>query len=135
MVPATTGAQLAFPHTVPTAASWHPAAPLHLPVLPHVPLAAHVVLSRGVPPSGMLLHVPTFDCKTQLWQAPSQVVLQQTPSAPHTLLVQSAFTLQVCPLASLLPHWLLVLRQVSPATQSAFDVQVVRHDGLTVLHL
>jgi hypothetical protein len=108
---------------------------LHLPVLPQVELDAQVVLSRGVPLAEMLLQVPTLEASTQLWQAPVQVALQQTPSALQMLLLQSEFALQLCPLGNLLPHRLLVLRQVSPATQSASEVQVVRQDGLVALHL
>jgi hypothetical protein len=83
----------------------------------------------------MLLHVPTFEASTQLWQPPVQAVLQQTPSALQVLLLQSEFALQLCPLASLSPHRLLVLRHVSPATQSTSEVHVVRQDGLVALHL
>jgi hypothetical protein len=60
--------------------------------------------------------------------------LQQTPSAVQKLLLQSLFALQPIPLESLVPHWLLVLRQVSLSVQSKSEVQVVRHDGLLALH-
>ena len=82
----------------------------------------------------MLLHVPSLEASAQLWQPPLQAMLQQTPSAVQTLLLQSEFALQVCPLASLPPHRLLVLRQVSLVTQSVSDVHVVRQDGLVLLH-
>jgi len=104
-------------------------------VFPQVEPAAQVVLSRGVPLAAMLLHVPTFDARAQLWQAPLQAALQQTPSPLQTLLLQSEFALQLWPLANLPPHRLLVRRHVSPVTQSASDVHVVRHDGLLALHL
>jgi hypothetical protein len=58
----------AFPslQVVPAAGCWQPAFPSHLPVLPHGRFAGQVVLSRGDAFAGMLLHVPTFDCTTQL---------------------------------------------------------------------
>ena len=59
-------------------------------------------------------------------------MLQQTPSV-QTLLTQSEFAWQPCPFASLLPHLLVVLRQVS-FTQFASLVQVVRHEALPLLH-
>lgn len=132
-VPAVGAAQVALPQTVSAAVSWQPPAPLHFPVLPQVEPAAHVVLSRGEPPTAMLLHVPGLEASEQLWQAPLQATLQQTPSL-QTLLLQSELALQLCPLASLSPHRLLTLRHVSPDTQSASDVHVVRHDGLVPLH-
>jgi hypothetical protein len=103
-VPETGAAQVGLPHTVPAEANWHPPAPLHFEVLPQVEPFAQVVLSRGVPLTAMLLQLPTFDCNTQLSQAPSQTELQQTPSVLHALLLQSEFALQLWPFASLLPH-------------------------------
>ena len=61
--------------------------------------------------------------------------LQQTPSALHAPLLQSELALQPWPLGSLVPQRFVVLRQVSPAMQSASAVQVVRHEGLVALHL
>ena len=103
-------------------------------MLPHGGLAAQVVLSRGVPSLAMLLQIPTLEASRQLWHAPSQATLQQTPSLLHTPLVQSELALQLSPFANLLPQWLLVLRQVSPVMQSASETQVVRHEGLVLLH-
>jgi hypothetical protein len=110
-VPDTGGAQVGPPHGVPVATSWHAPAPLQLPVFPQRAPFAQVVLSRGVPLAAMLLHVPTFEGKTQLWHAPLQTELQHTPSL-HTLLAQSELALQLWPLGSLLPHRLLIWRQV-----------------------
>jgi hypothetical protein len=132
-VPETGAAQLALPHTVPGAPSWHPPAPLHLPVLPQGRLAAQVLPSLGVPLAGIELQVPSLGA-TQLWHAPLHTASQHTPSALHTSLVQSELALQPWPFASLLPHWLLVLRQVSPPVQSVSAVHVVRHEGLVRLH-
>jgi hypothetical protein len=53
--------------------------------------------------------------------------LQHTPSV-QTLLTQSLLALQPAPLASLVPQELVVLRQVSPATQFASVVHVVRQE-------
>jgi hypothetical protein len=134
-VPVTAGAQLGAPQTVPAAKSSQPPAPSHLPVLPQVVPVAQVVLSRGAPLAAMLLQVPTLDGRTQLLQPPAQIELQQTPSPLQMLLAQSLSALQPWPLANLLPQRLLVVRHVSPPTQSLSDVQVVRHDGLVALHL
>jgi hypothetical protein len=135
-VPEIAGAHEALPHVVPTLASWQPLLPLHLPVLPQTLLAltAQVVVSLGVPPEAIELHVPTFPVSVQLWQAPEHALLQHTPSGEQKPLVQSEFALHDFPLACLSPHVLLVVRQVSPLLQSAFEVQVVRHDGLVALH-
>ena len=95
--------------------------------------AAQVVVSRGSPPTAMLVQVPTAPEITQLWQAPVQAALQQTPSAVQNPVVQSELALQACPFGSLVPHWLFVLRQVNPSVQFASTVQVVRQDGLVVL--
>jgi len=102
-------------------------------VLPQGGLAAQVVPSLGVPLAGIELQVPSLGA-TQLWQAPLHAPSQHTPSELHTLLLQSDAALQPCPFASLLPHWLLVLRHVSPPVQSVSAVHVVRHEGLVRLH-
>ena len=49
-------------------------------------------------------------------------------------LAQSVFALQDLPLLSLLPHELLVLRQIS-FTQSVSEAQVARHVSPAPLHL
>jgi hypothetical protein len=60
-------AQLGLPHATPTAVCWQLPLPSQLPVLPHGGLAAQVVVpARGDEFAGMLLHVPFFDCTTQL---------------------------------------------------------------------
>jgi len=64
-----------------------------------------------------------------------QALLQHTPSAEQIALWQSVLALHVFPLASFEPQALVVLRQVSPETQSVSTVQVVRHEGLVALHL
>ena len=61
------------------------------------------------------------------------VVPQQTSSV-QTPLLQSELALHDFPEGNLVPHWLLVLRQVSPATQSASAAQVVKQEGLLLLH-
>jgi len=66
----------------PDPACWHDPAPSHFPVFPHgvLALAAQVVVSRGLWLAAMLLQVPKLPEMAQLWQAPPQELLQQTPS-------------------------------------------------------
>lgn len=98
-------------------------------MLPQVVPRAQAVESRGFPPLAMLVQVPTCDGTVQLLQASLQVASQQTPSLLQMLLLQSEFEAQAWPLASLLPQRWLVCRQVTPAMQSAFVVQVVRQEA------
>ena len=130
----TAGAQDGLPHVVPLLTSWHPPLPLQLPVLPHGECGGHVVVSLGVPPDPILLQVPTLPVSLQLWHPLLQAELQQTPSTQLPL-TQSVPAPHCCPLATFVPHLLLILRQVSPDVQSLSDVQAVRQDGLVALHL
>ena len=61
-----------------------------------------------------------------------QATLQHTPSEVQKPLLQSVLALQACPLGSVVPHWLLTLRQTC-LSQSVSAVHVVLHDGLVVL--
>jgi len=110
----------------------HPRLPLQRPVFPQGGLAGHIVATRGVLPAGIGEHLPTLAATRQLSQPPPQAPSQQTPSVQAPL-EQSALAPQGWPLGSLSPHRLSTLRQVRPVTQSAFDVQVVRQDGLLML--
>lgn len=98
-------------------------------------VAAQVVVSRGIPPAFTGLQVPSFPVSVQLWQAPPQALLQQTPSLLQTPLLQSLVTLQGLPAGRAFPQRLLVLRQVRPPVQSVSLVQVVRHEGLVALQM
>jgi len=109
-----------------------PRLPLQRPVFPQGGLAVHMVATRGVAPDGRGEHLPTFPATLQLSQPPPQAPSQHTPSV-QALLEQSEFAPHGWPFGSLSPQRLSTLRQVRPATQSAFDVQVVRHDGLDML--
>ncbi len=91
--------------------------PLHWPVLPHVPFAAH---SESDVPAATFAHVPAL---LHALQAPQLPTLQQTPSVqkplPHWLadehcMPSPVWLMQVLPL------------QKKPLTQSALLVQVVR---------
>lgn len=53
----------------------------------------------------------------------TQLPVPQSVPAPHA-----------CPAGSLSPQRLSTFRQSSGETQSALDPQVVRHDGLLLLH-
>ena len=88
--------------------------------------------TRGLPPAEMLEHVPTLPVRVQLWHEPPHAPSQQTPSVQLPL-AQSPGAPQACPFARVLPHLLSTLRQVWPATQSVFWLQVVRQDGLVAL--
>ena len=111
--------------------------PSHREVLPQTfaGLATQVVVSRGVPPAFTGLQVPSLPVNVQLWHAPPQALLQQTPSLPQTPLLQSLVTLHGRPGGSAVPQLLVVLRHVSPPVQSESLVHVVRHDGLVTLQM
>ena len=131
--PDTGGAQEAEPQVVPAFVSWHPPLPSQLPVSPQGLLTGQVVVSRGVPLAAILVQVPFAPEIVQLWQAPVQAELQHTPSELQKPLLQSVLALQACPLGSVVPHVLVILRQVC-LSQSVSDVHVVLHDGLVVSH-
>jgi len=112
-----------------------PRLPLHRPVFPHGGLAVHIVATRGVPPAGIGEHLPTFPATLQLSQPPPQALSQQTPSVQAPL-EQSPFAPHGWLFGSLSPQWLSTLRHVRPGmfgSQSLFDVQVVKHEGLGLL--
>jgi hypothetical protein len=127
---------------VPSAGSWQPAFPSHLPVFPHVFVLVGQVLtagSRGAVPAAMLVQVPTLPDRAHDWQPPVHEVSQHSPVASAACVftqwacAQSPSDPQVAPGASLSPHLFVWVLQVTPEAQSEPLVQVVRQVAPLVL--
>lgn len=106
----------------------------------HAPLAAHsplfpqpvalvsAVHDPSLVPTGTLVQNPLVVGRLQAWQAPAQVVLQQTPSTQlGAELPQSEELLHIAPCAWVVPHWLVTVLQITPAMQSLLEAQVFPH--------
>jgi hypothetical protein len=102
--PLTLPAQVALPHAVPVAATWHPPFPSHFAVLPQASPFTHRLASRGAPPAAIGVQVPSIWTTVQLWHPPVQSVLQHTPSAVQCPLTQSVPALQDLPFGRVVPH-------------------------------
>jgi len=96
------------------------------PVLPQV-FAAAAGHSGSTVPVVTDVQVPIEPDRLQAWQAPAQVLLQQTPSTQLGAVGPQSELLSHCsPLPRTSPHLFVAVLQGTPA-QSASFVQLVRH--------
>jgi len=94
------------PHCTVELTCVHAPEPLHVPVLPQVPLLAHP--PRGSPaPAATLVQVPRLPATLQAWQVEHVGLPQQTPSTQLPLV-----------------HW-LALEQAAPAPSRGWQVPPV----------
>jgi hypothetical protein len=131
-------------HVLPSAGTWQPPFPSHLPVFPHMFVLVGQVFaagSRGGLPTEMLVHVPVFPDNAHDWHPPVHAPSQQIPVASVARVFaqwaweQSASAPHTCPSGSLSPHLFVCVLHVTPEAQSELAVQVVRHVAASTLHV
>ena len=112
--------QVSEAHSVPVGYLWQPPAPSQVPSVPQVvaPLSVQMPWGSGAA-AGLDAQVPSEVDSAQLWQAPVQAELQQTPST-QKLEAHSLPAEQGCPF-DLGPQ--LPFTQLWPLTQSASVAQ------------
>lgn len=109
-------AQLSEAHWVPAGYLWQPPAPSQVPSVPQEAACWSVQTPRGsAAAAGLGAQVPSEVDSAQLWQAPVQAELQQTPSTQkveaHSLPAEQGWPFDLGPQ--------LPATQLWPGTQSA----------------